>query len=220
MSKQHARKKEVRRRMKETGKNYQAALNASRPAGRAEAGEVLPMPNANAREDFINGVWDAEIPQMVKVLLYELASRMDLKLSDWSENSHHVQYEEHELARSVGFDVEAANLCRDLAIEANWLVELGDGVVQLRQPHEDWDLYLCALNDRKQQITDRAVYRSRLAAFEAETRRLRTERIMTVRRIYQGMMSVIGHTYLPRCIGGEFAQFTHGLGSGETIREP
>lgn len=214
VTKHHARKKELRRRMKETGKSYQSAFKEGRHGERAGGEQTPPLPNADRREDFINAVWDSGLPQMVKVLLYELASRLDLGLPDFSEGAHRVRFDEDELASSIGLGIEAANLCRYLAAEANWLVEVDDGVVDLREPHEDWDMYLGFLQDEKKPVADRAVYRSRLAAFEADTKRLRTERIMTIRRLREGMLALLGHTYVPMCVGGEFAQKTQGLGSG------
>lgn len=213
MTKHHARKKEVRRRMKESGKSYQSAFKEGRNDDRSGEGKP-PLPNADRREDYINAVWDAELPQMVKVLLYELASRLDLGIPDYSEGTRRVSFDEEELASSIGLDVESANLCRYLAIESNWLVEVAPKVVDLREPHEDWDMYLGFLQDRKEPVTDRAVYRSRLAAFTAETTRLRTQRIMTVRRLREGMLAILGHTFVPGCVGGEFARNTKGLGSG------
>jgi hypothetical protein len=178
------------------------------------------LPNADRREDYIDAVWDADLPQMVKVLLYELASRLDLAVPEWRPNSHHVRFEEGELAHAVGLDLEAANLCRYLAVEANWLAEVDDDVVELREPHADWDLYRGALQDRKEPIVDRAVYRSRLAAFASEAERLKTEPIMSVRRLRESMLTVIGHTFVPKCVGGQFAQHTKGLGSGQQSNEP
>lgn len=217
MTKGHARKREVRRRMKEKGQGYQATLREQLQDG---SGESPELPNADCREDYIDAVWDADLPQMVKVLLYELASRLDLTVPDWRPNSHHVRYEEEELARAVGLDVEAANLCRDLAIEANWLVEVNDETVELREPHRDWDLFAGALRDHKEPIADRVVYRNRVAAFESETTRLRTEPMMSIRRLRAGMEVVIGHTFVPRCVGGIFAQNTVGLGSGQCSDQP
>ncbi|WP_164873593.1 hypothetical protein [Streptomyces sp. S063] len=217
MTKGHARKREVRRRMKEEGQSYQATLREQLQDG-SDASPDLP--NADSREDYIDAVWDADLPQMVKVLLYELASRLDLTVPDWRTNSHHVRFEEEELARAVGLDVEAANLCRDLALEANWLVEVDEEMVELREPHQDWDLFAGALRDHKEPIVDRVVYRSRLAAFDSETKRLRTDPIMSIRRLRAGMAAVIGHTFVPKCVGGPFTQDTVGLGSGQCSDQP
>lgn len=157
---------------------------------------------------------------MVKVLLYELASRLDLSLSDWCEGNHRVRYEDMELARCIGLDREATDLFRHLALEANWLVEIEDGVLELREPHEDWDMYLSLLKEEKKPVADRAVYRSRLAAFQADVKRLRTEPLMSIRRIREGMMAVVGHTYVPKCVGGDFARSTQGMGSGRKFSNP
>ncbi|WP_330457690.1 hypothetical protein OIB37_12675 [Streptomyces sp. NBC_00820] len=206
--------------MKETGESYQAALRGlrdERTSGESGANRP-PLPNANRREDYIDAVWDADLPQMSKVVLFELAARLDLTVDDWSEDSHQVRFEDEELARCVGLDEEAANLSRDLAAEAGWLVEVECGVVELRQPHEDWDLYLGMLKNVKDAVADRAVYRSRLAAFEADTKRLRTAPMMTIRALREGMMMVLGHTYVPRCVGGRFARNSAGLGSGKESR--
>ncbi|MFF1699991.1 hypothetical protein ACFVXC_41215 [Streptomyces sp. NPDC058257] len=108
MTKKHARKEDAPRRMKENGNSsYQAEL---KKMSTAEAGEgnSKPLPNADRREDFVDAVVDADLPQMVKVLLYELASRLDLSLSDWTEGNHRVRFEEEELARSIGLEGEAA----------------------------------------------------------------------------------------------------------------
>ncbi|MFE9404770.1 hypothetical protein ACFYNY_23880 [Streptomyces sp. NPDC006530] len=97
MTKNHARKEEVRRRMKENGRNsYQAELKAkAAEAGDAKSGGSGPQQrNADRREEFVLAVLDADLPQMVKVLLYELASRLDLSLSDWHENNTRVRFEE------------------------------------------------------------------------------------------------------------------------------
>jgi hypothetical protein len=188
--------------------------------GGAGAEEASSLRDADRRENYIHAVWDAELPQMVKVLLYELASRLDLTLSDWSEGKQRVHYEGAELARCIGLDREAVDLCRYLAIEANWLVEVGDGVLELREPHEDWDLYLGFLKDEKKPVADRGVYRSRLAAFQTDVERLRAAPLMSVRGIREAMLAVVGHTYVPKCVGGEFARSTHGLGSGRKFSNP
>ncbi|MFI1786180.1 hypothetical protein [Streptomyces rubiginosohelvolus] len=203
--------------MKEKGQSYQATLREQLQDGSDERPE---LPNADCREDYIDAVWDADLPEMVKVLLYELASRLDLTVPDWKPNSHYVRYKEEELACAVGLDVEAANLCRELATEANWLVEVNDEMVELREPHRDWNLFAGALRDHKEPIADRAVYRSRVAAFESETTRLRTEPMMSIRRLRAGMTAVIGHTFVPKCVGGAFAQDTVGLGSGQCSGQP
>ncbi|MFH8894684.1 hypothetical protein [Streptomyces sp. NPDC017949] len=215
MSKHHALKEEARRRMKETGQNYQAALHDCQQQSNQGDDVDQSLRNADSREDYIEAVWDADLPDMVKVLLYELASRLDLTLPDWMPGStHRVRFEEEELARAVGLDEEAANLCRYLAIEANWLVAISDGLVELRQPHEDWDLYQGALQDHKEPITDRALYRSRLAAFAADAERLESEPMMSVRRLREASVKVFGHTFVPKCVGGRFATSTDGLGTG------
>ncbi|MFD5326856.1 hypothetical protein [Streptomyces sp. NPDC127092] len=45
------------------------------------------------------------------------------------------------------------------------MVEVEEGVVDLRTPHEDWDLYFGALSDLKELIEDGGTYRSKLEAF-------------------------------------------------------
>ncbi|MFF1446465.1 hypothetical protein [Streptomyces sp. NPDC058295] len=140
---------------------------------------------------------DADLPQMVKVLLYELASRIDLSLSDWHLHNHRVRFEEDELARCIGLDEEAADLCRYLAIEANWLVEVEEGVVDLRTPHEDWDLYLGALSDLKEPIEDERTYRSKLEAFIADIDQIARTPMISGHALKEAMVKVIGHTYGP-----------------------
>jgi hypothetical protein len=218
MTKNHARKEDVRRRMKENGrKSYQAELNnMAAEAADAKPGEPGPQTrNADRREEFVLAVLDADLPQMVKVLLYELASRLDLSLSDWHNDNHRVRFEEEELAQSIGLDIEAANLCRYLAVEANWLVEVEEGVVDLRTPHEDWDLYLGALSDLKEPIEDEGTYCSKLNAFVADIEQIAHTPMISGYALKEAMVKVIGHTYEPLCIGGEFSQNSHGLGSGE-----
>ncbi|MFI1928421.1 hypothetical protein [Streptomyces sp. NPDC020377] len=220
MTKNHARKEKVRRRMKENGNSsYQAELN-SMSAAETGAANAAEMPNADRREDFVDAVVDADLPQVVKVLLYELASRLDLSLSDWVEGCHRVRFEEEELARAIGLDEEAADLCLALAVEANWLVEVEEGVVDLRTPHEDWHLYLGALSDVKQPIKDLDAYQGQLGAFLADIERLRGSRIMSVQRIKESMVKVIGHTYEPLCIGSELTRNSQGLGSGTAMVKP
>ncbi|MDN3297237.1 hypothetical protein QWM81_24975 [Streptomyces ficellus] len=204
--------------MKENGNSsYQAEL---RKMSTREAGEAAsdPLPNADRREDFVDAVADADLPQMVKVLLYELASRLNLSLSDWDEGSKRVRFEEEELARSIGLEGEAADLCLALAVEANWLVEVEGGVVDLRTPHEDWQLYLGALSDVNQPIENMDTYESRLDAFARDIERLRSTPIMSVRRIIESMVTVIGHTFEPLCIGSDHT--SQGLGSGAARVKP
>ncbi|WP_159030496.1 hypothetical protein [Streptomyces sp. CB01201] len=218
MTKNHARKEEVRRRMKENGRNsYQAELKTmAAEAGDAKSGDSGPQQrNADRREEFVLAVLDADLPQMVKVLLHELASRLDLSLSDWHENNTRVRFEEEELARCVGLDEEAANLCRDLAVEANWLVEIEEGVVDLRTPHEDWDLYFGALSGLQEPIEDEDTYRSKLDAFVADIEQIARTPMISGHALKKAMVKVIGHTFEPLCIGGELSQKSHGLGSGE-----
>ncbi|WP_329529663.1 hypothetical protein [Streptomyces sp. NBC_01462] len=212
MTKHHALKKELRRRMKETGQSYQEVLQENRSSTDDTARP--PLPNADRREDYVDAVHGAALPQMVKVLLYELASRLDVTLSDLHSDADRVRFGEEELAASIGLDNEAADLCRYLAIEANWLVEVEEGVVELRTPHCYWDMYLGALKDVKQAVEDRAIYRGRLAAFEADVERVRTQPMMSVRCIQEGMVAVVGHTWMPRCIGDVLGHNSHGLGSG------
>lgn len=219
MTKNHARKEDVRRRMKENGHNsYQAELKSMA----AEAADAKPgdsgqpqVRNADNREEFVFAVLDADLPQMVKVLLYELASRLDLSLSDWHKESHRVRFEEEELARCIGLDEEAANLCRYLAVEADWLVEVEEGVVDLRTPHADWDLYFSALSDLKEPIEDEDTYRSKLEAFIADMEQIARTPMISAHAIRESVVKVIGHSYEPLCIGGEFSQNSHGLGSGQ-----
>ncbi|MET8724063.1 hypothetical protein [Streptomyces misionensis] len=218
MTKNHARKEDVRRRMKENGRNsYQAELkNMAAEAAESKLGDSGPqMRNADRREEYVLAVLGADLPQMVKVLLYELASRLDLSLSDWHDHNHRVRFEEEELARCIGLDEEAADLCRYLAIEANWLVEVEEGVVDLRTPHEDWDLYFGALSDLKEPIEDEGTYRSKLEAFIADVEQIAGTPMISGYALKEAMIKVIGHTYEPLCIGGEFSQNSHGLGSGE-----
>ncbi|MCX4920210.1 hypothetical protein [Streptomyces sp. NBC_00687] len=213
MTKHHALKKELRRRMKETGQSYQEILRESR-----EGTEQITRPqleNADRREDFIDAVHGAALPQMVKVLLFELASRLDVTLSDYHKDCDRVRFEEEELAASIGLDEEAANLCRYLAIEANWMTEVEEGVVELRTPHYDWDLYLGALQALKTPVEDRAIFRGRLAAFEADVEHRKTHPKMSVRRIQEMMLATLGHTWIPRCTGDPLAGTSHGLGSGQ-----
>ncbi|MGW7612165.1 hypothetical protein ACWGKW_33905 [Streptomyces sp. NPDC054766] len=215
MTKHHALKKELRRRMKETGQSYQEVLRESRSGTEDTTRPTLP--NADRREDYVDTVHGAALPQMVKVLLYELASRLDVKLSDWHKDADRVRFDEDELADSIGLDYEAANLCRYLAIEANWLVEVEEDIVELRTPHYDWDLYLGALKDVKTPVQDRGIYRGRLAAFEADVERLRSQPMMSVRRIQEAMVATLGHTWMPRCIGDSLAHNSRGLGSGRDL---
>ncbi|MFC7869454.1 hypothetical protein ACFU5B_37370 [Streptomyces murinus] len=218
MTKNHARKEDVRRRMKQNGRNnYQAELkNMAAEAVDAKLGGSGPRKrNADRREEFVLAVLDADLPQMVKVLLYELASRLDLSLSDWHENNHRVRFEEDELARCLGLGAEAANLCRYLAVEANWLVEVEEGAVDLRTPHEDWDLYLGALSGLKEPIEDEGTYRSKLEAFVADIEQIARTPMISGYALKEAMVKVIGHTYEPLCVGGEFSQNSHGLGSGK-----
>ncbi|MFD7588647.1 hypothetical protein ACFV84_24820 [Kitasatospora sp. NPDC059811] len=219
MPKDHARKKEVRRRMKETGRGYQSTARERHQENAHDMSDSSSLPNADRREDYIDALWDADLPQKVKVLLYELASRLDVNASDWTPDNHHVRFGEEELASAVGLDIEAANLCRYLAIEANWLVEVNDEVVELRQPHEDWNTFQSALAGLKKPIIDQGRYRSCLDALAKDVERLRTEPMMSVRRIQEAMVTVIGHTYLPKCIGGELSKNTMGLGSGHQAGE-
>lgn len=222
MTKNHARKQDVRRRMKENGRNsYQAELkNMAAEAADAKPGDSGPQErNADRREDFVLAVLDADLPQMVKVLLYELASRLDLSLSDWHDDSHRVRFEEDELTQNIGLDTEAANLCRYLAVEANWLVEVEEGVVDLRTPHEDWDLYFGALSDLKEPIEDEDTYRSKLDTFVADIEQIARTPMISSRALQEAMVKVIGHTYMPLCIGGELSQSSHGLGSGEVRKK-
>jgi hypothetical protein len=67
MTKNHARKEKVRRRMKENANSsYQAELNtmSATETGAANAAE---MPNADRREDFVDAVVDADLPQVVNL---------------------------------------------------------------------------------------------------------------------------------------------------------
>ncbi|MFJ9026260.1 hypothetical protein ACIRPU_40795 [Streptomyces sp. NPDC102259] len=210
MTKYHARKKELRRRMKETGQSYQETIRKSQQG--SDGPSEPEVPNADRREDYVDAVWDAALPQMVKVLLYELASRLDVTLPDMHKESDRVRFDEDELARSIGLDDEAANLCRYLAIEANWLVEVEKGVLELRTPHQDWDMYMSFLKAEKKAVGDRAIYRGRLAAFEADIVRLRSQPMMTVRHLKEAMAAVVGHAFVPKCVGGSLAQNSHGLG--------
>ncbi|MFD3678586.1 hypothetical protein [Streptomyces sp. NPDC058613] len=218
MTKNHARKEDVRRRMKEKGRNsYQAELkNVAAEAVEAKSGDSGPQKrNADRREEYVLSLLDADLPQVVKVLLYELASRLDLSLSDWCENSYRVRFDEDELARCLGLDAQAADLCRYLAAEANWLVEVEEGVVDLRTPHEDWDLYFGALSDVKEPIKDTATYRSKLDAFIADIEQIADTPMISAYALKEAMVEVIGHTYEPLCIGGDLSQKSHGLGSGK-----
>lgn len=70
-------------------------------------------------------------------------------------------------------------------------------MVDLRTPHEDWDLYLGALSDLKEPIEDERTYRSKLEAFIADIDQIARTPMISGHALNEAMVKVIGHTYEP-----------------------
>ncbi|WP_143094194.1 hypothetical protein [Streptacidiphilus jiangxiensis] len=210
MTKQHARKTAARQHMAATGKSYQAALKdiqASQQGG-GEGVPAEPVDSATEREDFIDSVRDADLPEVVKVCLFELASAISEDCQSWEGSGHDVPYDKIALASAIGVSPGTVELCMDIAIETGWVRTVSDERVCLREPHADLYYLLQALEDDGVPIQDVAVYRGRLAAFSAETDRLRSRPGVSVRRL-RWAMHELGYedcSQLAACTGSPFAR--------------
>ncbi|MFF7189573.1 hypothetical protein ACFZAR_31055 [Streptomyces sp. NPDC008222] len=126
---------------------------------------------ADSREEYINELWDAEeVPEMVKVCLYELAG--GFPPNHWWMDCT-VTYSSEVLADTVGLDVEAAEFCIDIAEELGWVKDRTDASLTLRYPKQDLDMWLENLQQMKEPVTDLARYEKKKMHLATEVEALR-----------------------------------------------
>ncbi|MDT0323149.1 hypothetical protein [Streptomyces millisiae] len=144
---------------------------------------ATPTKSADERQDYIDLMRDAGMPDMVRVCLYQLASRLRGPM-DFGDELR-VSYDRKVLAAQTGLDEEAVDLCIDIAAEIGWAAEVGRSSLVLREPQQDLRMWLDMLKDIDQPVTDEKRYQGLREAFIAETDKLRNEPMVTVRRLRQ-----------------------------------
>jgi hypothetical protein len=126
---------------------------------------------ASSREEYLNELWDAkDVPEMVKVCLYELAESFPPD-HYWMDCT--VPYSMEALADAVGLDEEAVDFSIDIAEELGWVKGRTDTTLTLRYPQQDLDMWVAYLREMESPVTDLARYEEKKKRLAADVASLR-----------------------------------------------